>query len=164
MMRSDDTARRATPTHDASWGDYPTPGPAAGRRVAVLIRGESDVMTACRQVRLLAEESGFSRAGAYQVATAASELAANVLIHAGGGLLQAGLLTTRGIEGQTAGIELIAVDEGPGIHDLALALTDGYSTGGGLGCGLPGVKRLMDALSIDSQRGVGTRVRAVKWR
>jgi serine/threonine-protein kinase RsbT len=60
-------------------------------------------------------------------------------------------------------VELLSSDEGPGISDVALALREGYSTGGGMGCGLPGVQRLMDEFSIQSQPGVGTQVRACKW-
>ncbi|GAB0148121.1 ATP-binding protein [Marichromatium sp. AB32] len=120
---------------------------------------ESDVAAVCRVVRALAEHMAFSRSAAYSLATAASELATNLLIHAGGGQLQVAPLP-----GMRAGIELLAEDHGPGIDDLRLALTDGYSTAGGLGCGLPGVERLMDLCDIDSVPGHGTRVRAVKWR
>lgn len=132
--------------------------------VEVRIHAEHDVMSACRQARQLAERLGFSRTAAYHVATAASELAANLLIHAGGGLLMASPITDPIADGFSLGLELCAEDEGPGIPDLALALTDGYSTRQGLGCGLPGVRRLMDEFAIDSRPGRGTRVRAVKWR
>jgi serine/threonine-protein kinase RsbT len=121
-------------------------------------------MEACRQARQLAERLGFSRSAAYHVATAASELAANLFIHGGGGMLQIRPLDHAGPLGQTQGLELLAEDQGPGIADPALALTDGYSTGQGLGCGLPGVKRLMDEFAIESRPGPGTRIRAVKWR
>ncbi|MBK1719112.1 anti-sigma regulatory factor [Thiocystis violacea] len=132
-------------------------------RVRVLVGVEQDVMSACRQARQLAETLRFSRTAAYHIATAASELAANLLIHAGGGLLQASALLNPTLDGETLGLELLAEDQGPGIADLALALTEGYSTGHGLGCGLPGVKRLMDEFGIESRPGVGTRIRAVKW-
>jgi serine/threonine-protein kinase RsbT len=134
---------------------------AAG--VRVLIGSEPDIMAASRQARLLAERLGFSRSSAYHVATAASELANNLLTHAGGGLLSANVLDDNTGCGRL-GLELLAEDEGPGIADAELALTEGYSTGSGLGCGLPGVKRLMDDFSLESRHGGGTRIRAVKWR
>ena len=137
---------------------------ANSARVEVRIDAEHDVMAASRQARLLAERLGFSRSSAYQVATAASELAANLLLHAGGGRLLVNPLPAPDAGGLLPGLELCAEDDGPGIADLALALTDGYSTRQGLGCGLPGVKRLMDEFAIDSAPGRGTRVRAVKWR
>ncbi|TCW39634.1 MULTISPECIES: anti-sigma regulatory factor [Marichromatium] len=135
---------------------HPGPGIVA---TSMRIDTESDVAAVCRVVRALAEHMAFSRSAAYSLATAASELATNLLIHAGGGQLQVAPLP-----GMRAGIELLAEDHGPGIDDLRLALTDGYSTAGGLGCGLPGVERLMDLCDIDSVPGHGTRVRAVKWR
>jgi serine/threonine-protein kinase RsbT len=131
--------------------------------VRVPIGSEPDIMAASRQARLLAERLGFSRSAAYHVATAASELANNLLTHAGGGLLSAHALDDSASCGRL-GLELLAEDEGPGIADPELALTEGYSTGSGLGCGLPGVKRLMDDFSLESRPGGGTRVRAVKWR
>jgi serine/threonine-protein kinase RsbT len=131
--------------------------------VRILIASEPDIMAASRQARLLTERLGFSRSAAYHVATAASELANNLLTHAGGGWLSANPLDDRSGSGRL-GLELLAEDEGPGIADPELALTEGYSTGGGLGCGLPGVKRLMDDFSLEPRPGGGTRVRAVKWR
>ncbi|AFL72403.1 anti-sigma regulatory factor [Thiocystis violascens] len=135
------------------------------RRVCVSVGAEPDIMAACRQARQLAEALGFSRTAAYHIATAASELAANLLCHAGGGLLQVRSLTDPcGLDDNVLGLELLARDQGPGIADLTLALTEGYSTGKGLGCGLPGVKRLMDDFAIESAPGRGTCVKAVKWR
>lgn len=126
--------------------------------IEIPIHGEHDVMDASRRARQLAERLGFGRAAAYHIATSASELASNLLIHAGGGLLRARALLA------PQGLELIAEDRGPGIPDLELALREGYSTAGGLGCGLPGVRRLMDEFSIESRPGRGTRVQAIKWR
>ena len=131
--------------------------------IEVLIVSESDVLSASRQARLLAERLGFTRSSAYHIATAASELANNVLTHAGGGWLRASARRDPP-ELTVIGLELLAEDEGPGIPDPELALTEGYSTGKGLGCGLPGVKRLMDEFSLEPRSGGGTRVRAVKWR
>ena len=92
-----------------------------------------------------------------------SELAANVLFHGGGGWLHAQALFDAQTQ-QALGLEVLALDHGPGIADIALALTEGYSTGKGLGCGLPGVKRLMDDFMIESAVGAGTCVKAIKWR
>jgi serine/threonine-protein kinase RsbT len=117
----------------------------------------ADVATACRAARQAAEQTGFDRIRSYQIATAASELACNVLVHGGGGMVTVRVVTDRG------GVELLAVDQGPGIADLALAMQDGYSSSGSLGCGLPAVERLMDEVVIDSSAGLGTTVRAAKW-
>lgn len=121
------------------------------------IERESDIAAASRHARQLAFDAGFDKLGSYYIATAASELGWNVLIHGGGGTLAARLLLA------PRGLELLASDAGPGIADIALALREGYSSAGGLGCGLPGVQRLMDELTIDSAPGAGTRVRACKW-
>jgi serine/threonine-protein kinase RsbT len=117
----------------------------------------SDVATACRAARHAAEQSGFDRTRSYQIATAASELARNVLVHGGGGTV------TVSAPGHRSGIELLAIDHGPGIADLALAMQDGFSTTGSLGGGLPGVERLMDEVVIETRVGAGTTVRASKW-
>lgn len=132
--------------------------------LSIPVNTEADIQIACRAARQLAERMGFSRITAYYIATAASELAANLLFHGGGGLLQAQTLTASHLTDAPLGLELCAEDHGTGIADLALALTEGYSTGKGLGCGLPGVKRLMDELMIDSAPGRGTCVKAIKWR
>lgn len=135
----------------------------ADRRVQVQVTTEPDIQTASRAARKLAETLGFSRTAAYHIATAASELAANLLLHGGGGVLQARALAGPR-DDAPLGLELLARDQGPGIADLTLALTEGYSTSNGLGCGLPGVKRLMDDFAIDSAPGRGTCVTAIKWR
>jgi serine/threonine-protein kinase RsbT len=126
--------------------------------VTIPIGCEPDIAQASRQAGQVAAQAGFSKLDSYYVATAASELATNVFVHAGGGLLALRLLEER------PGIELVASDTGPGIADIALAMQEGYSSTGSLGCGLPGVQRLMDALWIDTTVGMGTRVRACKWR
>ena len=90
------------------------------------------------------------------MATAAAELALNILLHGGGGRLEVQMLER--------GIELLAIDDGPGIADVALAMREGYSSIGSLGCGLAGVARMMDTVTIDTVPGKGTRVRACKWR
>ncbi len=97
---------------------------------------------------------------AAHVATAASELANNLWMHTPDG----GQIGLRWLDtGTRRGVELRADDRGPGIPDLALAMTEGYSTGGGMGCGLPGVERLMDDFDIRSEPGCGTHVLTHKW-
>ncbi|MBK1640744.1 anti-sigma regulatory factor [Chromatium okenii] len=129
----------------------------------VAVNAEADIQAACRAARQLAETLEFSRTAAYHIATAASELAANLLFHGGGGWLHAHALFDPQTQ-EVLGLEVLALDHGPGIADIALALTEGYSTGKGLGCGLPGVKRLMDEFMIESTVGDGTCVKAIKWR
>jgi serine/threonine-protein kinase RsbT len=126
--------------------------------IVVNVATEIDVAEAAREARRWAIHQGFSSMQVHYLATAASELAANLLIHAGGGQFE--LL----IPEDQSSIEMRASDQGPGITDIGQAMQEGYSTAGGLGCGLPGVQRLMDELEIDSQVGVGTVVRARKWR
>jgi serine/threonine-protein kinase RsbT len=129
---------------------------AAGGVVQVVL--ESDIAAAMRLARRVARKLGFSETQTGYVATAASELAANLFVHGGGGVFAVGILDS------AKGLELSTQDNGPGIADIKAALKEGYSTTGGLGCGLPGVQRLMDSLDIDSAPGRGTRVRACKWR
>jgi serine/threonine-protein kinase RsbT len=122
----------------------------------ISVTEEAHIMEASRKARTMAESMGFERIAAYHIATAASELAANMYWHAHGGVLR----ISRNI--LPHGLLLCADDEGPGIPDIELALTDGYSTGPGLGFGLPGVKRLMDLFEIHSRPGEGCHVRAIK--
>jgi serine/threonine-protein kinase RsbT len=125
--------------------------------ISVLVADESDIAEAARSARQLAESIGFDKVQVSYVTTAASELAANIFFHGGGGVFEVRALDAR------RGLELVAADLGPGIADLELAVMDGYSTAGSLGFGLPGVKRLMDEMEIASQPGQGTRVTARKW-
>ena len=109
----------------------------------------------------LTEAVGFGQARPSYVATAVSELASNLFCHATrGGTIT---LTALRREGEV-GIEVVAEDDGPGVSDVEQAMQDGFSTSGGLGGGLPGVKRLMDEFEITSTIGVGTRVAARKWQ
>src|SRR5262245_41705778 len=105
-------------------------------------------------VRQRAVESGFSLVDQTKIVTAASELARNTLLHGGGGLATVERLQN----GTRTGVRLTFEDKGPGIPDVALAMRDGYSTGGGLGLGLSGAKRLSNEFSIDTTPGEGTRV------
>lgn len=131
--------------------------------VMVPIRGESDIVTARQQARETARMLGFAALDQSRIATAVSEIARNVVKYATDG---AGEMVVReiGSRGQRPGIEIVVRDEGPGIADIEQALRDGFSTGGSLGMGLSGARRLMDELTIDSARGRGTTVTMRKWR
>ena len=124
------------------------------------IRSESDVVAVRQAVRSWAVEMRFSLVDQTNLVTAASELARNTLIHGGGGTAR---LEAVG-EGARQGIRLIFEDQGPGIPDLKLALTDGYSTGQGLGLGLSGSRRLVNEFDIATTVGEGTRVVVTKWK
>lgn len=125
----------------------------------ITIHEEIHIAEAQRDALWLARQAGFSRTDAYYLATAVTELAANIIHHAGSGEIRLHPLT-----GQDAvGIAVIASDSGPGIANVEQALREGFSTSGSLGCGLPGVRRLMDTLEICSDPGGGTRVYACKW-
>ncbi len=127
--------------------------------ICVLISEEIHIAEAQRDALLLAEQVGFSRADAYYLATAVSELATNIIYHADSGEIRLNALTRE----DAVGVEIIAADVGPGIANIEQALREGFSTSGSLGCGLPGVSRLMDTLEIRSEPGQGTRVYARKW-
>lgn len=121
---------------------------------------DTDIVAARVEGRRLALELGFSNTDATLVATAISEVARNILVHA-----REGTITISGtIDEDLAELIVVASDDGPGIRDVELALRDGYSTAGGLGLGLPGVRRLMDEFRITSDEGKGTEVVLTKWR
>jgi serine/threonine-protein kinase RsbT len=92
--------------------------------------------------------------------TAASELARNTVIHGGGGQMGIEVL----VNGTRTGVRLTFEDKGPGIADLTLAMTDGWTSGGGLGMGLPGTKRLVNDFNIESAAGQGTRIVIARWK
>ncbi|HEX4824055.1 MAG TPA: anti-sigma regulatory factor [Candidatus Polarisedimenticolaceae bacterium] len=124
------------------------------------IRTDADIVTARRRGRLLAERSGFGATDQVLITTAISELARNLLLYAHGGRIALRQVVNREVNGVT----VIASDDGPGIADVDRAMEPGYSTSSSLGLGLPGVKRLMDEMSIETQVGVGTTVTATKWK
>jgi serine/threonine-protein kinase RsbT len=126
----------------------------------VSIKTEGDIVAARRTVREVSVQLGFGLTDVTRIVTAASELARNVFKYAGEGVMRWRIVENSG----RAGIELQFVDRGPGIPDIALALQEGYSTGAGLGLGLPGAKRLMDELEIQSAPGRGATVTLKKWR
>jgi serine/threonine-protein kinase RsbT len=128
--------------------------------VRVTIARESDIVIARQKGRTMAAELGFSSHDQTLITTAISEVARNIIIYAGAGEM---LLSTLD-GGQPRGLSITAVDEGPGIADLDLAMQNGYSTSDSLGLGLPGAKRIMDEFEISSQPGKGTTVRMKKWK
>lgn len=129
-----------------------------GTDVRIPIRIESDILTARQRGRALAEEVGFTGSDLAIIATAISELARNIIQHAGKGEMIIGP-----IDGQPGGILVVARDEGPGIADIDRAMQDGFSTLGSLGLGLPGAKRLMDEFELESEVGRGTTITMRKW-
>ncbi len=121
---------------------------------------EQDVVSVRQVVRAAMSEMGFSIVDRTKMVTAASELARNVMDYGGGGLVRMERLTA----GVRVGLRLAFVDEGPGIADVDLALTDGYSSGDGLGLGLSGSRRLVNEFNIISSRDCGTTVTITRWR
>ena len=128
--------------------------------VVVAVASDRDVVEARQQGRALAMALGFSAGEAALIATAISELARNIVTYAASGEVKLRSCNTGG----RTGLLIVAADSGPGIADQALALRDGYSSSGGLGLGLPGVRRLMDEFRLDSAPGIGTTVTARRWR
>jgi serine/threonine-protein kinase RsbT len=131
--------------------------PEQAERIA--IESDADVVTARQRARALAV--GLEMPGTDQtlLATAISEIARNITAYAVRGEVVLDVVQ----DGTRRGVRVVARDEGPGIADLEKALTDGYTTGGGLGLGLPGARRLVDDFDIQTAPGQGTRVTLVKW-
>lgn len=121
---------------------------------------ESDLLSARHAVRAAAVAAGFDLVGQTKIVTAASELTRNAYIHGGGGTLAVERVT--GPDGRR-GLRLVMADNGPGIPDVTAALTDGFSTGPGLGHGLGGTRRLVDEFAIDTEVGRGTTVTVLRW-
>ncbi|HTZ24603.1 MAG TPA: ATP-binding protein [Streptosporangiaceae bacterium] len=124
------------------------------------IESGDDVVRVRQQVRAAAADTGLSLVDQTKVVTAASELARNALVHAGGGMAR--VEVAESAAGRT-GIRVTFTDEGPGIPDVDLALTDGWTTGDGLGLGLSGARRLVDEFELVSKPGAGTSVVVAKW-
>jgi serine/threonine-protein kinase RsbT len=124
------------------------------------IRTSEDVVIVRQRVRSLAIAEGLKLVDQTKIVTAASELARNTLIYGNGGTA---LLEAVG-NGARRGVRLTFEDHGPGIADLELAMKDGYTTGGGLGLGLSGARRLSNEFEIHSRPGEGTRVTITRWR
>ena len=127
---------------------------------ALPIRSDHDVVMIRQRVRALTVELGFSLVDQTKMVTAASELARNTLQYGRGGDLHIEVVG----EGMRRGLRLAFVDQGPGIADVELALTDGYTTGSGLGLGLSGSRRLVNDFELVSTPGQGTRVTITRWK
>lgn len=124
------------------------------------IRSGDDVVRVRQHVRMAAADSGLSLVDQTKVVTAASELARNALVHGGGGTARVELVKAGN---GRKGVRIGFTDDGPGIADVGMALTEGWTTGNGLGLGLPGARRLVDEFELTSQPGSGTSVVVVKW-
>ncbi|MFB0617630.1 anti-sigma regulatory factor [Streptomyces sp. AGS-58] len=123
------------------------------------IGSDADLAWVRQEVRQRAAQLGFGLVQQTKLVTAASELARNTLVHGGGGRVEITPLDN----GRSRGLRMRFIDSGPGIRDLELAMTDGYTSGGGLGLGLSGAKRLVHEFSVDTEPGRGTTVTAVAW-
>ncbi len=125
----------------------------------VKILNEWDIVAARQVGRNVAKELGFGTVDQARITTTISELARNIYLYAGQGEICIEKLWDNG----RTGLRIIAEDKGPGISDIRKVMEDGYTTSGGLGAGLPGVKRLMDEFDIESEVGVGTKITTTKW-
>jgi serine/threonine-protein kinase RsbT len=137
-----------------------TDGPAVVKEVCLALASDLDVVAARRVVRDWAGDIGLASVDLTKVVTAASELARNAVVHGGGGMmcLQVVRKATR------QGLRLSFKDEGSGIPDLEQAMADGYTTGRGMGIGLPGSKRLVNEFALTSTPSEGTCVTIVRWK
>jgi serine/threonine-protein kinase RsbT len=127
--------------------------------IIININNEFDIVLARQKGREVSKELQFGGVDQARITTAISELARNIYLYAGSGVITIEVLEDNGRKG----IQISAADDGPGINDIRMVLQDGFSTSGGLGAGLPGVKRLMDSFDIDSMPGTGTKITITKW-
>jgi serine/threonine-protein kinase RsbT len=123
------------------------------------VASDQDVVRVRQLVRTVAVDVKLSLVDQTKLVTAASELARNTLVYGGGGSVEVDRISN----GRRNGIKIVFADDGPGIVDVDLALTDGYTTGGGLGLGLSGARRLVDEFEINTAVGQGTKISIVKW-
>ena len=123
------------------------------------VRVEQDVVMARQLSRKLAQECGMRLIDLTKLVTAVSELARNTMVYGGGGDMDWQVIE----DGGRTGLRITFRDEGPGIPDIKLAMTDGWTSGGGLGLGLTGAKRLVDEFELDTAPGAGTRVTITRW-
>lgn len=135
-----------------------TPGEGADHQEQA-ISNDEDVVRVRQLVRVAAVAAKLSLVDQTKLVTAASELARNTLVYGGGG----SAVVSRVVSGMRNGVRIVFSDSGPGIADVALALTDGYTTGGGMGLGLSGARRLVDEFELETAVGAGTTVAVVKW-
>ncbi|MGC5305780.1 anti-sigma regulatory factor [Micromonospora zamorensis] len=130
-----------------------------GHPQAQAIQSDEDVVRVRQLVRAVAVAVKLSLVDQTKVVTAASELARNTLVYGGGGSVE----VTTVDNGRRKGVRIVFADSGPGIADLNLAMTDGYTSGGGLGLGLSGSRRLVDEFEIETSPDTGTRITVTKW-
>lgn len=123
------------------------------------ITSDDDVVRVRQLTRAYAQQVKLSLVDQTKLVTAASELARNTLVHGGGGSVVVAMVN----DGRRAGVRAVFRDDGPGIPDMSLAMTDGWSSGNGLGLGLSGARRLVDTFDLDTAAGSGTTVTVVKW-
>ncbi len=133
---------------------------AVSKTDSVTVRSPTDIVLIRQAVRTWTAELGFSLVDQTKMITAASELARNLLDYGGGGTVRFEVLH----EVVKRGLRLTFEDQGPGIADLDQAMTDGYTTGRGMGLGLGGAKRLVQEFEIASRVGAGTRVTITRWK
>lgn len=133
---------------------------AAESQGAVPLRSEADIVASRQVVRQLAVSLKFSLVDQTKMITAASELSRNTLVHGGGGEMRWSIVE----DGLKRGLRLQFADTGPGIPDVGLALTDGWTSGSGMGLGLPGSKRLVHEFDLRSTPGAGTCVTITRWK
>jgi serine/threonine-protein kinase RsbT len=124
------------------------------------LANEHDIVLGRQAVRRMTQQQSFSLVDQTKMVTAASELARNTVVYGGGGILKWAMLS----DGGKRGLRLTFEDKGPGIANLELAMTDGWSSGTGLGLGLTGTRRLVNEFEIESIVGVGTRVVITRWK
>ena len=124
------------------------------------IQNEYDIVKARQIVRQFAKEEGMGIVDQTRITTAVSELFRNMFSYASGGEV----LIEKGIVDEKSSLIITCIDTGPGIDNIELAMTDGYTSGGGMGYGLPGAKRLVDRFEIFSELNIGTTVRVMKWK
>jgi serine/threonine-protein kinase RsbT len=124
------------------------------------LRTEQEVVLARQGVRRLAQELGFGIVDQTKLVTAASELGRNALIYGHGGIMRWEVVT----DGRRQGLRLHFIDRGPGIPDLQQAMTDGWTSGTGMGLGLSGAKRLVNDFEIETGPDIGTRVTITRWK
>lgn len=130
-----------------------------GGEIRIPVDTDTDVVTARQEGRELARKLGLSSTDATLLATAISEVTRNIISYAGRGAVSIATVDDRG----RRGVRVVASDSGPGIQDVDEALEDGFSTGPGMGIGLPGARRLTDEFEVHSVPGEGTTVTMVKW-
>ena len=133
---------------------------SAERREELAVTSDEDIVRVRQKIREQVIELGFNLISQTKILTAASELARNMVKFGGGGTLRLEILS----DSNHTGVKLIFEDHGPGIPNIELALKDGYTSGGGLGLGLGGSKRLVNEFHIDSHMGRGTRITLISWK